>query len=82
MVQTVLRYNTPLVRANNGFRLRTDVSDTNRLEVCAAYTGTRDKTVIVVVVEDVSFINNRKEASVTVYDFYNRDEVASILYNM
>ena len=66
----------------NGFRLTADVTNTKRLEVCAAYTGTRDKTGIVVVVEDVSFINNRKEASVTVYDYYNRDEVASILYNM
>ena len=135
LVQTVLRYNTPQVRANNGFRLRARPANTNMMEVCAAYTGTRDKTGMVVVevelltgwralsperltneveaqvqrvdmeeednmvilyfdemtkqetcvtleVGQVTNIKNRKEAMITVYDYYNRDEMATILYNM
>ena len=40
LVQTVLRYNTPLVSANKGLSLRARaVTNTNRLEVCFAYTG-------------------------------------------
>ena len=135
LVQTLFRYNTPQVRANNGFRLRARPANTNMMKVCAAYTGTRDKTGMVVVevelltgwrvvsperltneveaqvqrvdmeeednmvilyfdemtkqetcvtleVEQVTNIKNRKEAMITVYDYYNRDEMATILYNM
>ena len=135
-MQTVLRYNTPQVEANNGFNLRASVTtDTNRLEVCAAYTGTRTKTGMVVAevelltgwravsperltnevdatvqrvdleeednmvvlyfdqmtrqetcvtmeVEQVTNIKNSQEAIVTVYDYYNRAEMATVLYDL
>ena len=136
LVQTVLRYNTPQVAANNGFSLRArGDTDTNRLEVCAAYTGARTNTGMVVVevelltgwrpvrperlaneveatvqrvdleeednmvvlyfdqmtrqetcvtmeVEQVSNIKNSQEAMVTVYDYYNRAEMVTVLYSM
>ena len=124
------------MEANNGFGLmaRRD-TDTNRLEVCAAYTGTRTKTGMVVVevelltgwravsperltnevdatvqrvdleeednmvvlyfdqmtkqetcvameVEQVTNIKNSQDAMVTVYDYYNREEMTTVLYNM
>ena len=44
-MQTVLRYNTPLVTANKGLSLRARaVTNTNRLEVCLAYTEPRPNT--------------------------------------
>ena len=44
-MQTVLRYNTPQVTANKGLSLRARaVTNTNRLEVCLAYTGARPNT--------------------------------------
>ena len=135
-MQTVLRYNTPQVEANNGFTLRARrTSNTSRLEVCAAYTGPRDNTGMVLLelelltgwraisperltnevealvqrvdmeeednmvvlyfdqmtmketcvtmeLEKVINIKNAKEATVTVYDYYNREEMATILYKM
>ena len=49
-MQTVLRYNTPQVTANKGLSLRARaVTNTNRLEVCLAYTGARPNTGMVLV---------------------------------
>jgi len=54
LVQTVLRYNTPEVTATAGFRLSAAASQLNSvlgeplLSVCAAYTGTRANTGMVV----------------------------------
>ena len=49
-MQTVLRYNTPLVTANKELSLRARaVTNTNRLEVCLAYTEARPNTGIVLV---------------------------------
>ena len=49
-MQTVLRYNTPQVTANKELSLRARaVTNTNRLEVCLAYTGARPNTGIVLV---------------------------------
>ena len=50
LVQTVLRYNTPQVTANKGLSLRARaVTNTNRLEVCLAYTRARPNTGMVLV---------------------------------
>ena len=50
LVQTVLRYNTPQVTANKGLSLRARaVTNTNRLEVCLAYTEARPNTGMVLV---------------------------------
>ena len=43
---------------------------------------TRQETCVTMEVEQVTNIKNTKEAMVTVYDYYNRDEMATILYNM
>ena len=49
-MQTVLRYNTPQVTANKGLSLRARaVTNTNRLEVCLAYTEARPNTGMVLV---------------------------------
>ena len=49
-MQTVLRYNTSQVTANKGLSLRARaVTNTNRLEVCFAYTGARPNTGMVLV---------------------------------
>ena len=49
-MQTVLRYNTPQVTANKGLSLRARaVTNTNRLEVCLAYTEAGPNTGIVLV---------------------------------
>ena len=49
-MQTVLRYNTPQVTANKGLSLRARaVTNTNRLEECLTYTGTRPNTGMVLV---------------------------------
>ena len=129
-MQTVLRYNTPQVTTNKGLSLRARaVTNTNRLEVCFAYTGmvpvevelltgklavslvrltnqvealvqrvdleeednmvilyfdqiTRQETCVTMEVEQLTSIKNSKEATVTVYDYYNRDEMTTILYKM
>ena len=133
-MQTILRYNTPLVSPDNGFTLSA-VTSFERLEVCTAYTGTRHNTGMVLVevelltgweavsperlinevdtvvqrveqdeknnmvvlyfdqiarqqtcvsfeVKEVTNIKDRKDAMVTVYDYYNRDETATVLYNV
>ena len=41
VVQTVLRYNTLQDRANNGFRLTANNSNSSGPETCAAVTRTR-----------------------------------------
>ena len=52
-MQTVLRYNTPQVTANKGLSLRARaVTNTNRLEVCLAYTGARPNTGMVLAEAD------------------------------
>jgi len=49
MVQTVLRYNVPEAEDNQGFDLRAENIDGDKVRVCAAYTGEKDKTGMVVV---------------------------------
>jgi hypothetical protein len=48
MVQSVLRYNMPEVEGNQGFTLKVENLDDEKLSVCSAYTGDRDKTGMVV----------------------------------
>ena len=43
---------------------------------------TRQETCVILEVEQVTNIKNTKEALITVYDYYNREEMATILYNM
>ena len=53
MVQTVLRYNMPEVQQNNGFTItaqgNTNTVDDPSLTICAAYTGTEEKTGMVLI---------------------------------
>ena len=48
MVQTVLRYNMPVVPENNGFTItaqgNTNIGDNPILTICTAYTGAKKKT--------------------------------------
>ena len=43
---------------------------------------TRQETCVTMEVEQVTNIKNCQEAIVTVYDYYNREEMATVLYNM
>ena len=139
MVQTVLRYNMPEVEEDNGFTITAE-GNTNSIEdpsltICAAYTGTNEKTGMVLIevemvtgweavnpeslknevdsgvqrveqddkenkvvlyfdsmpklekcidieLKQVMDIEDAKDALVTVYDYYNREESASVLYNL
>merc|ERR1740137_144761 len=53
MVQTVLRYNMPVAQKDNGFTItardNTHTNDDPSLTICAAYTGTREKTGMVLI---------------------------------
>ena len=61
-MQTVLRYNTPQVTANKELSLRARaVTNTNRLEVCLAYTGARPNTGMVLV--EVEFLTGWRAVS-------------------
>ena len=43
---------------------------------------TSQETCVDLALRDVMTIEKPKEALVTVYDYYNREETASVLYNM
>eukprot|EP00090_Calanus_glacialis_P012233 TRINITY_DN20713_c0_g1_i4.p1 TRINITY_DN20713_c0_g1~~TRINITY_DN20713_c0_g1_i4.p1 ORF type:complete len:1703 (-),score=467.37 TRINITY_DN20713_c0_g1_i4:343-5451(-) len=139
MVQTVLRYNMPEVQENNGFTItaqgNTNTIDDPSLTICATYTGTEEKTGMVLIevelvtgweavspeslknevdsgvqrveqdekenkvvlyfdsmpkeekcinleLKQVMDIEDAKEALVTVYDYNNSKESASVLYSL
>jgi len=139
MVQTVLRYNMPEVQEDNGFTIsaqgNTNTVDDPSLTICAAYTGTEEKTGMVLIevelvtgweavspeslknevdsgvqrveqdekenkvvlyfdsmpkeercinleLKQVMDIDDAKKALVTVYDYNNSKESASVLYSL
>ena len=43
---------------------------------------TKRETCVRMEVIEVTSIQNSKDATITVYDYYNREETAAILYNM
>ena len=43
---------------------------------------TKQETCVIMEVKEVINIKNSKDATFTVYDYYNREETAVILYNM
>jgi len=141
MVTSVLRYNTKEVTGNNGFKITAEPLNVNSvdedpaLEVCATYTGNKEKTGMVLIevelvtgweavspdrlinevdsgvqrvemdeeenkvvlyfdemtseercinleMKHVMAVEQPKDASVTVYDYYAREDTATVLYNM
>jgi len=141
MVTSVLRYNTKEVTGNNGFSITANplnlnsVDEDPALEVCATYTGNKEKTGMVLIevelvtgweavspdrlinevdsgvqrvetdevenkvvlyfdemtakarciqleLKHVMAVEQPKDASVTVYDYYSRENTATVLYNM
>ena len=61
---------------------RVDMEEEDNMVILYFDEITRQETCVTLEVEQVTNIKNRKEASVTVYDYYNRDEMASILYKI
>eukprot|EP00092_Neocalanus_flemingeri_P108736 GFUD01139655.1.p1 GENE.GFUD01139655.1~~GFUD01139655.1.p1 ORF type:complete len:1716 (-),score=430.19 GFUD01139655.1:66-5213(-) len=139
LVQTVLKYNMPEVQDNNGFTITAEGNinsiDDPSLKICTAYTGTEEKTGMVLIevelvtgweavtpenlinevdsgvqrveqdekenkivlyfdsmpkeekcisleLKQVISIEDAKAALVTVYDYYNREDSASVLYSL
>ena len=61
---------------------RVDMEEEDNMVILYFDQITRQETCVTMEVEQVSNIKNSQEAMVTVYDYYNREEMATVLYNM
>ena len=67
---------------NRGLVQRVDMEEEDNMVILYFDEMTKQETCVTLEVGQVTNIKNRKEAMITVYDYYNRDEMATILYNM
>ena len=61
---------------------RVDQEEEDNMVVLYFDQITRQETCVTMEVEQVSNIKNSQDAMVTVYDYYNREEMTTVLYNM
>ena len=61
---------------------RVDLEEEDNMVVLYFDQMTKQETCVAMEVEQVTNIKNSQDAMVTVYDYYNREEMTTVLYNM